>query len=383
MTEENDRLAQARVERAAEWRALQRERPLDAREKQEFIAWLRESPTHVAAYLEIVRVERDVKSSARDWAGTFRPLEADVLDDGGNVVPMRPSAPQTRRDAEQSRDRRRVRRVAFAAVASVVVMVLGTVFALNDGQRFGLPKAYETAHAEQGSWRLPDGSVLHLNSESRAVVHFSDGERVVSVERGQAMFQVAKDPARRFRVHAGDTQVIAVGTEFDVYRRDAVTRVVVLEGRVAVLRGEAPVKAPTLSLPGATPLSQGQQIEVAVDRPLPKAIPADVRRVRAWTQREIVLDASPLSEVVEDFNRYSSVPIEIDGDEIKTLQISGVFGAYDVESLVEFLRHLDGVRVERTGSRIRILPEKPRRPNEPQLVGRGPEPSETNAISTP
>ena len=226
---------------------------------------------------------------------------------------------------------------------------IGIALALADGQRFGFPKTYATAHAEQGSWLLPDGSTLHLNSDSEVSVRFTGAERLVTLQRGQAVFQVAKDAARRFRVSAGDTQVIAIGTLFDVYRRPSGTEVVVMEGRVAVLRGPAPENGQTLSLPGATALDAGEQVVVAPDPgSAPQVSHADLRRARAWTQREIVLEASPLSEVVADFNRYSSVPIEIDGEDLKAIKISGVFGAYDVESLLDFVRRMDGVRIEAT-----------------------------------
>src|SRR5207247_4004547 len=58
--------------------------------------------------------------------------------------------------------------------------------------------------------------------------------RQVEIERGHVVFAVAHDPARPFRVTAGSAQVIAVGTEFDVYLQGEVTLVTVVEGRVAV-----------------------------------------------------------------------------------------------------------------------------------------------------
>ena len=341
-------IERAQIETAAHWRALHRERELNTAERAEFVAWLRESPAHVAAYLEIARVEPDLQAAARDWAGARRPLEADHHDDSvvsiSSRVKQRSAAPQRRRWAPLS------------AAAAIAVIALGALWALNDGQRFGLPKSYATAHAEQGSWPLPDGSILHLNSDSRVVVRFSNRERLVTVQSGQAMFKVAKNHLRRFRVEAGDTQVIAVGTEFDVYRRAGATRVAVLEGTVAVVRGNEVADVPALAVPGATRVTAGEKIEVKPDHVALKPSPVDTRSVRAWTQRSIVLDATPLSEVVEDFNRYSSVRIEVYGDDVKKLRVSGVFGAYDVDSLLEFLRKLDGVRVEVTNTRIRILP---------------------------
>lgn len=361
MNGSQDPLAKALAEQAAEWRARHREGSLDERAQQQFSAWLQASPAHVGAYLEVAALERDVREAARSWAGAFRPLEADRL--GDPVVAGRFPAAALRPA------RRRAAFAVLAIAASLFAFTTVMVLTLRDGQRFGLPRAYETAHAEQRSWPLPDGSVLHLNSGSRVVVSFDRAERLVAIQRGQAMFRVAKDPARRFRVDAGDTQVIAIGTEFDVYRRPAGTRVVVLEGRVAVVRARsAPGGAAPAPPADAISLAAGQQIEMSSAAAPPQVTAADLRRTRAWTQRTIVLDAAPLVEVVEDFNRYSHVPIEIEGDDLKRLQISGVFGAYDVESLLEFLRRVDGVRVETTRSRVRIYAPTPADPALPQLV---------------
>lgn len=358
---------------------------MDAAAQRRFLEWLRESPTHVAAYLEIVRVEHDLQTAARNWAGAFRPLEADGLAAPSNIIPL-PQMTQPAIAPEKTRPKSKtLRGWLVAAAASIALVGVSIVLATADGQRFGLPKTYSTAHAEQGSWPLPDGSMLHLNSDSIVTVRFSEAERVVTLERGQAMFQVAKDHGRRFRVAAGDTQVIAIGTLFDVYRRPFGTEVVVVEGRVAVLRGPAPRNSPTLELPDATSLRAGEQVVVRSDRPnVPQIMRADLRRARAWTQREIVLEAAPLADVVADFNRYSRIPIEIDGDDLKAIQISGVFGAYDVESLLDFVRHMDGVRVEETSSRIRILSAYPQSPKEPLLVREGREiPASPSGGSSP
>jgi transmembrane sensor len=63
--------------------------------------------------------------------------------------------------------------------------------------------------------------------------------------------------------------------------------------------------------------------------------------------------------VADEFNRYGSIPIEIDDSALRALPISGVFDAYDLDSFVAFLRTLDGVRAERTAARIRVSSLKP------------------------
>jgi transmembrane sensor len=186
------------------------------------------------------------------------------------------------------------------------------------------------------------------------VLRFSSAERVVSLERGQAIFQVAKDSRRRFRVDAGNAQIVAVGTEFNVSRDATDTRVVVLEGRVSVARGLLQqTNLPTLDLSGATALKAGEQLEIDSSH-VGAPRPADIRHARAWLQREIVFDNLPLAQVVADFNRYAPQPIEIEDKYLERIPISGVFGAYDVESFVAFLRKLDGVRVLQGPTYIRV-----------------------------
>ena len=62
--------------------------------------------------------------------------------------------------------------------------------------------------------------------------------------------------------------------------------------------------------------------------------------------------------MADEFNRYGSIPIEIDDPDLRALPISGVFDADDIDSFVAFLQTIDGVRVERTHARIRVFSVK-------------------------
>jgi transmembrane sensor len=86
--------------------------------------------------------------------------------------------------------------------------------------------------------------------------------------------------------------------------------------------------------------------------------PVDVQQTEAWLQRKIAFEHQPLGEVADEFNRYVSIPIEIDDAALRALPISGVFDANDIDSFVAFLQTLDGVRVERTSARTRVFSVK-------------------------
>ena len=65
--------------------------------------------------------------------------------------------------------------------------------------------------------------------------------------------------------------------------------------------------------------------------------------------------------MADEFDRYGSIPIEIDDAALRALSISGVLDAHDIDSFVAFLQTLDGVRVERTNARIRVFSVKPQK----------------------
>jgi transmembrane sensor len=90
-------------------------------------------------------------------------------------------------------------------------------------------------------------------------------------------------------------------------------------------------------------------------------IPVDVQQAVAWQHSKIAFERRPLGEVADEFNRYGSIPIEIDDAALRALPISGTFDAHDVDSFVAFLQTLDGVRVEKSNTRIRVLSVKPQK----------------------
>lgn len=344
---------------AADWFVRNRAKAMPAEERAAFIVWLRSSPLHVEEYLKTAVTSRDLHQAARSMDCDIEALLAEArAEDSPNIVPLwsrhqpedvRPGN-FTNRPSAWSRFR------PVAAIAASILVIIGAVFWMErDGQRFGLPKEFVTVHGEQGSWLLPDGTSMSLNSDSAATVRYNKRERVVEVERGQALFQVAHETARRFRVAAGETGVIAIGTQFDVFRKSDATLITVMEGRVAVFTGAAPMPTGSATLPTeATAVGAGEQIQVS-DRARPvRPSAVNVQQAVAWVQRQVVFDERPLGEVATEFNRYGAIPIVIQSERLRDLPISGVFNAYDTDSFVAFVARLEGVRIERTPKQIRI-----------------------------
>jgi len=355
MTASEQLVNTAIAEQAREWFVAYDEGPLDAQETAAFLTWLRASPVHVAAFLRVSRIASDLKAAADAPDFAFEALLEEARTDNGNHVAEIGSL-----NAQGGRPipRRPHTRSTWALAGGVAALIVGVslLWWSRDGERFGLPRTYDTAHGEQAAWPLPDGSTLHLDTGGSATVHYSKTERVIDLNRGQALFEVARGDGRRFRVSAGEAQVLAVGTEFDVYRRSDVTLVTVVAGTVAVYASAPPLPSSGIAPPGPSlRVSGGQQLGVEAGKLWPEPVAADTKAATAWLQHQIVAEDRPLGEIVEEFNRYARVSIGIDDPALMALRVSGRFDVYDTESFVAFLSSLEGVTIERTATRIRVI----------------------------
>ena len=357
MTPSADQIREVIAQQAGAWFVANQAGPLDEADRAGFVAWLQASPIHVEEYLGVALVARDLPAAADDPAVPLESLLAQALaDETANVVRFDESI-----SADNLSRRYRVSRawLLTASAAAAAVFFLATSFAwwARDGEFLGLPKTYRTAHGEQLAQRLPDGTWLHLNTDSAVTVHYSGSERVVDVDRGQANFQVARDTRRRFRVVAGDAQVVALGTHFDVYRKlDSDAVITVIEGSVGIAIGNPQRLRTDTVLPlHALRVTAGQQVRIEAGIMPAEAVAVNLQEAVAWLKRQIVFEKRPLGEVADEFNRYTQIPIEIDDPALQALAVSGVFDAYDTDSFARFLESLDGVAVQRTGTRIRVF----------------------------
>jgi transmembrane sensor len=371
-------------EEACEWFIDCRAGDLDDASRYAFDCWLRKSPEHLSAYLELAAIWNE--GPMLDPEGKFDrdTLIAQAAFDRDNVVELSNSrngsdtstqnlaahTAHTAHTAPTHAEHRRFRRRHVAAIAASIVFVV-TAAAMLYSQTVRAP-TYATAIGEQRSLALMDGSTVELNSRSKIVVHYTKQGRDVELLQGQALFRVAKDAARPFIVKIGATFVRAVGTEFDVYQKRDDTVVTVVEGRVAILTDHSIVlpdhgvkttaidEPRNLEFPSIAPgkvgnimVAAGEQLTVT-----PKVIQIaehpNIAGATAWTQRQLVFESASLADVADEFNRYNVRQLVVGERRLETFHVSGVFSSTDPASLIRFLRARPELRIIETESQIRI-----------------------------
>jgi transmembrane sensor len=346
-------------EEACEWFVTSRAGDLGEAGRRELDRWLRQSPEHVSAYLEIAAIWNE--GPALDTQRSAETLVANALADRRNVsrLPVvseeRPPSHEPGHERVPNAPSPLMRRWALAASIAACIVIVGI---LAWSRVLGI-EVHSTKLGEQRSIVLADGSTVDLNSRSRVRVRYDESSRAIELVEGQALFHVAKDPARPFVVTSGDLRVRAVGTQFDVYKKISGTVVSVVEGRVAILSTPLPGEAKHAPVVGSDSaggvvLSAGKQVTVS-SGVLREVSHPNIAAATAWKQRQIVFESASLSEVAEEFNRYNARELVIEDPDAFRFHVSGVFASTDPGSLVRFLRGYPGLEVLENRSKIRIL----------------------------
>jgi transmembrane sensor len=346
MTETNPRIsAEVRAE-AIEWLIAFSEGDADARARARFNEWLRRSPEHVATYLRVSAFWQDADRIEPKHRRDIDKLVAEARAES-NVYPLGRGLPA----APVGRWRRRVSLRAVVA-AAVVLIVVGIATLWLTGARM---PTYATEVGELRTITLDDGSVVTLDAASRMSVSFTRTQRLIELSEGQALFRVAKDPARPFVVNSNNTRVTVLGTQFDVNRKSNGTVVTVLEGRVSVAGPPREPLAHTLDS-GPMLVSAGEQA-IVTPAQASKHRSLNPANATAWTTGLLVFDSEPLREVARAFNRQNTKHLVVADPELQELRISGVFPATAAGRIAAFLQQRFAVQVIETDTEIRI--EKP------------------------
>jgi transmembrane sensor len=313
-----------------------------------FDEWLRRSPEHIQAYLEIAAGWAELPTSDPERCLDIATLLERARDsEDEHVVALSP------RMASPQRQRRMTTFQAWVACLGGVsfAVVLSLILYLSQGD------TYRTGIGVQRTVELVDGSTIELNVRSKIRVRLSKKVREVELIEGQALFHVARDPTRPFVVRSDATNVRAVGTQFDVYRKDSGTTVTVLEGRVAVVPAAAQLQEEAVPAASSSFLTAGDQITVPTNSSsavTPRPIRTDVAAATAWVQKRLIFEETPLSKVVEEFNRYNTRRLVIVDPELRSVEVSGVYSASDPDSLLGFLRSQPNIQLRETDKEMQI-----------------------------
>ncbi|MFB1033829.1 MAG: FecR domain-containing protein, partial [Sinobacterium sp.] len=232
-------------------------------------------------------------------------------------------------------------------------------------------QVYTTQVGEQQTLLLPDQSTLVLNTDSQVTVSYERDRRVLTLQKGEAYFDVVKDPERPFEVYAGNGRVRAVGTAFTVRLQQQDVAVFVAEGVVEVL-SQADLEPLTLQaqgeggavlaqVPEAVRVSAGAKAvyHQAEEQGVTVAPAQDLQKSLAWREGTLVFKGETLGEVIEEFSRYTDLSIVVPGKRLRNMKVGGIFKVGDTVALLDALENSFGIYAKHiTDDIIYLVDEK-------------------------
>jgi len=302
---------------ASEWLERRERDGWSERDQQEFDSWLVASPAHVIAYMRVEDV----------WnrANRLRAL----------------NHPEHDRAAAFDRWPLLAR---IAAVFAVVVLagIGGAMYAFAPRDAI-----YTTEVGQRENLQLADGSQIELNTDTTLRIGTVGDNKTVTLEKGEAYFDIKHDAKRLFVVRAGNNRVVDLGTKFLVHQNSDRVRVAVFEGRARFDLTASGVPAQwAVLVPGDVAVAAAGKMSVT--KISPQVLVDDL----SWRRGELIFHFTSLADAAAEFNRYNQKKLIVQGSEVSRLEIGGTFGMHDVAGFGRQVRQLLSVRAEDRGAEI-------------------------------
>jgi ferric-dicitrate binding protein FerR (iron transport regulator) len=197
-----------------------------------------------------------------------------------------------------------------------------------------------TTKGSKSTVKLPDGTVVMLNANSRLSHYekFKGETREVSLT-GEAYFDVVHDPAHPFIIHtpAGDIKVL--GTSFNVKAfANGFLETTLIHGKVAIFLKNHKDNNFVLS-PGQKLVTRnsGHSTDSVAILPITTLKDTLVAET-SWTKGQLVFVNKPLVDIAKDLERIFDVTIQFKSDKAKEYRYTGVYDDTSLDQILEILQ---------------------------------------------
>jgi transmembrane sensor len=328
MSKQDDTIKQA----AARWYMRMREAAPDALERTTFEVWLMSDRRHQAAY-------QLIESTMDDFSSTER------LKDLSNALTQKLYF-------EQSTRRKKISKLG----SGLAVMLLCVGLSFLGHQQYQTWQAaplstqvQTTAVAQISKQTLADGSVITANANSALEIVFYRHQRLVKLTRGEAIFEVTKDPERPFVVETQQAKVTVLGTRFAVNQLSKKVRISVDHGRVQVARADGTQKALILR--------DGEVAEMMQDD-APHKVNRYASDSFSFANGRIVFDQADMFEVAETLSRYRPQPVGAVFFGDNTPKVNAVLKTVEIEGFIRTLPRTVPVVLKTRENKLVIEPAR-------------------------
>ena len=230
----------------------------------------------------------------------------------------------------------------------------------NFAEQLAEAKRITTYHDKEYWVTLDDGTLVHLNYNSRLIYPEKFGDRRDVILEGEAYFMVAKDKSRQFVVHTPQGDVRVYGTEFMVNtaermetrlesptgesRYHQATSVVLIEGSISF----TPESGNELMM------SPGQKLVADKDQLL--VTTTDTAPYVAWNTGLFVFKNSTLENLMDVISRWYGVEnVSYGNEQLRKMHFTGNFKRYgSIERILDAIMMTCDINIDFHSNRITI-----------------------------
>lgn len=320
---------------------------LSTTEKRALVAWINQDKTHYIAIKELSKTHSltyDFNKEINELPGIFtlnQPHKAKATTHSQNNILFF---------------------LLFAFLSIFLVLKSLALFPFDQPDlRF---QSLKSVIGEQKFFTLSDGSQLTLNTNTEVNVEFTESYRKLTLVKGEAKFDVAKDKTRPFSVTVGSNAYTALGTIFNIQKNNEhSSEMIVSEGKVLVTPAHISLNNLTEHFNVSStsndfdnkklnaPIIKAQQKIHITYNSAPQISTLslnDIQQDLAWQQGALIFDGQPLNSAINDINRYSPVQLNIKDNHLRNIKISGYFKSGDIDGLLQALEHNFDIKAVKT-----------------------------------
>ena len=235
------------------------------------------------------------------------------------------------------KDMRRVwfkRASTIAASILVPVLIISTVYFYKEMDHYKqIPNIVSVNKGQRAGITLPDGTIVHLNSESKLTYtpDFNGKLREVVLE-GEAFFEVTPNKEKPFIVKTSVFDVEVLGTSFNVsvYNDENIVETALMEGKVKLTMQGCPSK-PVYLTPSQKFIYSRSDRQGTIS-----IMEGDTEL--AWKQGILAFNAEPLEEVFRKIERWYGVTMHYDKESLVNDNFTGQFKMISIQEMMNILR---------------------------------------------
>ena len=259
----------------------------------------------------------------------------------------------------------------FRLAAACIVLIVFAGFLLyhvNTGANSSRQSEFTTRKGSKSSIKLPDGTMVWMNADTRLTYDESFGKNTREVQlTGEAYFDVIKDKEKPFIVHTNTMDVKVLGTAFNVRayagEKDAATTLI--RGSVEVIlnkkRGEKITLAPNEKLivqnnkqasnTGSLPATRVPDVQLLTINTFPVDSGAAETQ---WIKNKLVFEQEKLENIIPVLERWYNVDIELKSSYKKNVDLNGTFDNDKLEDVLESLKIIAGFNYKVQNNKVLI-----------------------------